>query len=157
MDYYPIIFAPCTLLAHLLLLFHLRWLDEMVRIQQNIRLGGRLQEWQETYSRLRQRLPSKYQLLHAKSDALSNRVLYSREPLQRFWKNTLEQLKGKRLWNVDPSPLAWSKSYSSPLLFSQPSAPPPGRDSFVCSRTHGFVDEMRFTIDSRSLKGLSRA
>jgi hypothetical protein len=84
------------------------WLDEMVRIQRSIRLGSRMQEWQEAYSRLRHSLPSKYQLLHAKFDALSNRALYSREPLQRFWNNTVEQLKGMRLWNVDPGKLTTS-------------------------------------------------
>jgi hypothetical protein len=60
------------------------------------------------YSRLRHRLPSKYQLLHAKFDALSNRARYSREPLQQFWNNTVEQLKDMRLWNVDPGKLTTS-------------------------------------------------
>jgi hypothetical protein len=84
------------------------WIDEMVRIQRSIRLGGRLQEWQQAYSSLRQRLPSKYQRLHAKFDALTNRVLYSREPLQRFWRHTVVQLKGKRLWNINPGKLTSS-------------------------------------------------
>jgi hypothetical protein len=84
------------------------WLDEMVRIQRSVRLGRRMQDWQEAYSRLRHSLPSKNQLLHAKFDALSNRVLYSREPLQRFWNDTLEQLKGMRLWNIDPGKLTTS-------------------------------------------------
>jgi hypothetical protein len=38
-------------------------------------------------------------------DALSNRALYSREPLQRFWSSTVEQLRGMRIWNVDPGKL----------------------------------------------------
>ena len=84
------------------------WLDEMVRMQRSIRLGSRMQDWQEAYSRLRHSLPSKYQLLHAKFDALSNRALYSREPLQRFWNDTVEQLKGMRLWNIDPGKLTTS-------------------------------------------------
>ena len=84
------------------------WLDEMVRIQRSIRLGSRMQEWQEAYSRLRHRLPLKSRLLHAKFDALSNRALYSREPLQRFWNNTMDQLKGRRLWNIDPGKLTTS-------------------------------------------------
>jgi radical SAM superfamily enzyme YgiQ (UPF0313 family) len=85
-----------------------RWLDEMVRMQKSIRLGSRIHEWRAAYSRLRHRLPSKYQLLHARFDALSNRALYSREPLQRFWNNTVEQLKEMRLWNVDPGKLTTS-------------------------------------------------
>jgi hypothetical protein len=84
------------------------WLDEMVRIQKNIRFGNRMQEWQEAYSRLRHSLPSKYQLLHAKFDALNNRVLYSREPLQRFWNDAAKQLKGMRLWNIHPGKLTTS-------------------------------------------------
>jgi hypothetical protein len=84
------------------------WLDEMVRIQRSIRLGSRMQDWQEAYSRLRHSLPSKYQLLHAKFDALNNRALYSREPLQRFWNDTLEHLKGMRLWNIHPGKLTTS-------------------------------------------------
>jgi len=80
----------------------------MVRIQRSIRPGSRMQDWQEAYSRLRHSLPSKYQLLHAKFDALNNRALYSREPLQRFWNDTLEQLKGMRLWNIDPGKLTTS-------------------------------------------------
>jgi radical SAM superfamily enzyme YgiQ (UPF0313 family) len=82
-----------------------RWLDEMVRMQRSIRLGSRIWEWRAAYSCLRYRLPSKYPLLHAKFDALSNRAVYSREPLQRFWNNTVDQLKDMRLWNVDPAKL----------------------------------------------------
>ncbi len=77
----------------------------MVRIQSSIRLGSRIQEWQEAYSRLRHSLPAKCRLLHAKFDALSNRALYSREPLQNFWNNTIEQLKGMRIWKIDPGKL----------------------------------------------------
>ncbi|MBI3058502.1 MAG: radical SAM protein [Deltaproteobacteria bacterium] len=84
------------------------WLDEMVRIHRSMSLGDRIQEWQEAYSRLRHSLPSKYRLLHAKFDALSNRALYSREPLQRFWDNTLEQVRGMRIWNIDLGKLTTS-------------------------------------------------
>ena len=82
------------------------WLDEMVRIHTSIRLGSRIQEWQEAYSRLRHSLPAKSRLLHAKFDAMSNRALYSREPLEHFWNNTIEQLKGMRIWKIDPGKLA---------------------------------------------------
>jgi hypothetical protein len=84
------------------------WLDEMVRIQRSIRLGNRIREWQAAYSRRRYRLPLKSRLLHPKFDALSNRALYSREPLQRFWNNTVEQLKGMRIWSIDPGKLTTS-------------------------------------------------
>jgi len=77
------------------------WLDEMVRIHGSMPRGGRIQEWQEAYARMRHSLPSKYQILHAKFDALSNRALYSREPLERFWTNTLERLKRMKIWDID--------------------------------------------------------
>ena len=82
-----------------------RWLDEMVRIRRSIRLGSRIEEWQEAYSRLRHGLPSRYRLVHAKFDALTNRALYSREPLERFWSNTVEHLTAMRLWKIDPGKL----------------------------------------------------
>jgi hypothetical protein len=78
----------------------------MVRIHRSIRLGSRIQEWQEAYSRLRHSLPLKYRLVHAQFDALSNRALYSREPLQRVWDNTVEQLRAMRIWNIRPGNLA---------------------------------------------------
>jgi hypothetical protein len=78
------------------------WLDEMVRIHTSIGLGSRIQEWQEAYSRLRHSVPAKCRLLHATFDAMSNRALYSREPLQHFWNNTIEQLKGMRISQIDP-------------------------------------------------------
>jgi radical SAM superfamily enzyme YgiQ (UPF0313 family) len=85
-----------------------RWFDEMLRIQRSIRLGNRIQEWRDAYAHLRQNLPARYRLLHVKFDALSNRVLYSREPLQRFWNNTVEQLRGMRMWNIKPGKLTIS-------------------------------------------------
>jgi radical SAM superfamily enzyme YgiQ (UPF0313 family) len=82
------------------------WLDEMIRTRRSIRLGSRIPEWQEAYSRLRHSLPAKWRLLHVKFDALSNRAVYSREPLQNFWNHTTEQLKGMKIWNIDPRKLA---------------------------------------------------
>jgi hypothetical protein len=64
------------------------------------------QDWREAYSRLRQSLASKYRLVQAKFDALTNRALYSREPLQRFCGNTVEQLRGMRIWNINPGKLS---------------------------------------------------
>jgi radical SAM superfamily enzyme YgiQ (UPF0313 family) len=77
------------------------WLEEMLRIQRSIRWGSRVRDWQQAYSRLRQSVPSKYGLAYARFDASSNRALYSREPLQRFWMRTVEQLGGMRIWNID--------------------------------------------------------
>ena len=83
-----------------------RWLDEMYQIHKTIRPGNKIQEWQEAYSQLRKTLPSKFQLLHAKFDALSNRAIYSREPLQQYWDKTLEHLRGMRIWDIDLGKLA---------------------------------------------------
>lgn len=80
----------------------MRWVDEMSRISTNIRLGNKIQEWQEAYSRLRENLPSELDLIHAKFDALSNSVVYSRQDLQRFWTKTVEQLRAMRWWNIRP-------------------------------------------------------
>jgi hypothetical protein len=82
------------------------WLDEMTLIQRSIRLGSRIQEWQDAYSRLRRSLPAKCRLLNAKFDALSNHAIYSREPLQNFWNKTIEHSKGMRIWKIDPGKLA---------------------------------------------------
>jgi radical SAM superfamily enzyme YgiQ (UPF0313 family) len=82
------------------------WLDEMFRLQKSIRLGGRIQQWQEAYSRLRRSLPAKCRLVHAKFDAMTNRAVYSREPLEWFWNDTVEHLKGMRIWKIDPGKLA---------------------------------------------------
>jgi radical SAM superfamily enzyme YgiQ (UPF0313 family) len=82
-----------------------RCFDEMLRIQRSIRPGSTIPEWRDAYARLRQSLPARYRLLHVKFDALRNRVLYSREPLQRFWTGTIEQLRAMRIWKLDPEKL----------------------------------------------------
>jgi len=39
---------------------------------------------------------------------LSNRALYSREPPQRFWDNTVEQVRGMRMSKIHPEKLTTS-------------------------------------------------
>jgi len=79
-----------------------RLLDEIHSIQSSVRLGGRIQEWQEAYTRLRGSLPSKAQLGLIKFDAINNRVVYSRQELQRVWSQTLLNLRQLRLWQIRP-------------------------------------------------------
>jgi radical SAM superfamily enzyme YgiQ (UPF0313 family) len=79
-----------------------RWLDELHRIHRSIRPGSRIQEWQEAYSRLKHSLPLKLHFHDVKFDALNNRAIYSRQDLQLCWDNTLEHLRGMRLWNIRP-------------------------------------------------------
>jgi hypothetical protein len=74
----------------------------MSHIHTSIRPGSRIREWQEAYSCLRQSLPSKFHLSHVKFDALSNRVVYSRQDLQIFWANAVRQLRSMRFWNIHP-------------------------------------------------------
>ncbi|NIO09222.1 MAG: hypothetical protein GTO40_14915, partial [Deltaproteobacteria bacterium] len=71
-----------------------------------IQLKSRIKEWHEAYARLRKGLPSQFYLSHVKFDAVSNRAIYSRQELQRFWTNTLWHLRAMRLWNIHPWKLA---------------------------------------------------
>lgn len=82
-----------------------RWLDEVGQLHKSIRIGSRIQEWQEAYSRLRHGLPSKMRLPHVRFDAFSNRAFYSRQDLNKFWSSTLSHLQRKRFWNIRPGML----------------------------------------------------
>lgn len=79
-----------------------RWLDEMYNIHASIRLGDRLHEWHDAYGRLRGSLPSKSRLSFVKFDAINNRVVYSRQELQRIWSHTLTNLRQKKPWQIQP-------------------------------------------------------
>jgi hypothetical protein len=79
-----------------------RCLDEMHRIQDGIRLGDRIHEWQEAYGRLREFLPSKPHLHLVKFDAVNNRVICSRQELQRIWSQTLANARKMKLWHIRP-------------------------------------------------------
>ncbi|HSE91251.1 MAG TPA: radical SAM protein [Candidatus Binatia bacterium] len=79
-----------------------RGLDEMYNIHVSIRLGDRLHEWHDAYARLRGSLPSKAQLRFVKFDAINNRVIYSRQELQRIWSHTLTNLRQMKPWQIQP-------------------------------------------------------
>ncbi len=83
-----------------------KWLDEMHQIQSGIRFGDRINEWQETYQRLRDSLPSKAQLSLIKYDAINDRVVYSRQELQRIWSDSVNNLKSYKPWAIRPLQLA---------------------------------------------------
>lgn len=78
------------------------WLDEMYAIQANIRLGDRLHEWQDSYTRLRRMLPSKPHLRLVKFDAINNQVVYSRHELQRIWSQSVRNLRQMKWWQIHP-------------------------------------------------------
>ena len=79
-----------------------RVLDEIHSIQTGIRLGDHVQVWQDAYTRLRGHLPSKAQLSLIKFDVLNNRIVYSRQELQRIWSQTLLDLRQLKLWQIRP-------------------------------------------------------
>ena len=79
-----------------------KWLDEIHQIQAGIRLGDRIHEWQESYGRLRHALPSRAQLSFIKYDAINDRVIYSRQELQRIWSESLTNLKHFKPWAIRP-------------------------------------------------------
>ena len=74
----------------------------MYAIQANIRLGDRLHEWQESYTRLRGMLPAKPHLRLVKFDAINNRVIYSRQELQRIWSQSVLNLRQMKWWQIRP-------------------------------------------------------
>jgi radical SAM superfamily enzyme YgiQ (UPF0313 family) len=78
------------------------WLDEMYSIHASIRLGNRIHEWRDAYARLRHSLPSKVRLGFVKFDAINNRVVYSRQELQRIWSETVKNLRQMKPWQIQP-------------------------------------------------------
>jgi radical SAM superfamily enzyme YgiQ (UPF0313 family) len=79
-----------------------RWLDEMQRTLAHVRIGNRLQEWQDSCARLRSSLPSRFQIQWLRFDAINNRVFYSRQDLQSFWTQTTAAVRDMKLWQIDP-------------------------------------------------------
>jgi len=79
-----------------------KWLEEMHQIQTSIRFSDRINDWQDAYQRLRDSLPSQAQLSLIKYDAINDRVVYTRQELQRIWSESLSNLKAHRLWAIRP-------------------------------------------------------
>jgi radical SAM superfamily enzyme YgiQ (UPF0313 family) len=83
-----------------------RWLDHLSELHREARQSLKVQEWQARCADLRHHLPSKMHLLYGKFDALSNRVVYSRQDLKDCWARTSEHLRELRIWNIRPTRLA---------------------------------------------------
>jgi hypothetical protein len=47
-------------------------------------------------------LPSKARLSLVKFDAINNRVVFSRQELQRIWSETVTNLRQMKLWQIQP-------------------------------------------------------
>ncbi len=82
------------------------WLDHLHGLHEESWQSRKVQEWRETYNGFRERLPSQLHRFYVKFDALSNRVVYSRQDLGRFWMRTWEDLREKRFWGIRPSRMA---------------------------------------------------
>jgi len=85
-----------------------KWLDHLYGLHENSWQGRKVQEWREAYAGFRDSLPSRVHLLYVKYDALTNRVVYSRQDLKRFWARTREDLRGMRFSGIQPFRLALS-------------------------------------------------
>jgi radical SAM superfamily enzyme YgiQ (UPF0313 family) len=83
-----------------------RWLDHLAALHEEARQSLKVQEWRARYADFRDRLPSKRQLLYVKYDALSSRVVYSRQDLKNYWSRTREHLRGLRIWDIQPTRFA---------------------------------------------------
>jgi hypothetical protein len=79
-----------------------RRLDEMYHIQASIRFGDRIHDWQESYTRLRDLVPSRIRFSLVKFDAVNNRVVYSRQEVQRIWSQTVTNLRQMKPWQIHP-------------------------------------------------------
>jgi len=79
-----------------------KWIEEIQQIQTSIRFSDRITEWQDAYQRLRESLPSRPQLRLIKYDAINDRVIYSRQELQRIWSESVENLKAHKLSAIKP-------------------------------------------------------
>jgi radical SAM superfamily enzyme YgiQ (UPF0313 family) len=79
------------------------WLDQLLVLHREAWQRMRVQEWRALYrAGLRAEPPSSPHRYYVTFDAVSNRVVYSRQGLQRFWGKTREQLRHKRFWSIRP-------------------------------------------------------
>jgi radical SAM superfamily enzyme YgiQ (UPF0313 family) len=84
-----------------------RWLDPLARLTHDAARHPQMQEWRAAYARFCEGLPTRLHLLmYGRFDALSARVVYSRQELRRVWARTGEHLRKGRLWNIRPMRLA---------------------------------------------------
>ncbi|MEA3509163.1 MAG: hypothetical protein U9R33_01640, partial [candidate division NC10 bacterium] len=79
-----------------------KWLDQLHDLHKEAWGSLKVQEWREAYSSFRERLPSKFNLRYISFDPLSNRVIYSRQDLHRFWVRTSDHVRSWRFWNIRP-------------------------------------------------------
>jgi hypothetical protein len=76
-----------------------RWLEPFVRLTREVERTPQVHEWRDAYARVKERVPSRLMLMHVKFDALTARVVDSRQDLRRIWRRTVEDLRTGRLWS----------------------------------------------------------
>ena len=62
----------------------------------------KVQGWYEAYNRLKKTIPETLRFIPTKFDALTNRVVYSRQDLNQFWSATVQEIRSYRLWQIRP-------------------------------------------------------
>lgn len=75
---------------------------ELSRILKTGRPTDKVQGWYEAYNRLKKTIPETLHFIPTKFDALTNRVVYSRQDLNQFWSATVDAIRSHRLWQVRP-------------------------------------------------------
>jgi hypothetical protein len=79
--------------------------EPFTRFSQDATLHPQVQAWRDAYADFRDRLPSGLHLLCGHFDALSARVVYSRQDLRHLWAKTREHLRQGRWWHIRPARL----------------------------------------------------
>lgn len=82
-----------------------RRLEPLTRLAQEATQHSQVQAWREAYADFRERLPSRLHLLYGRFDALSARVVYSRQDLRHLWTGTREHLRKGHFWSIRPARL----------------------------------------------------
>lgn len=75
---------------------------ELSHVLKRGRPTGKIQAWYEAYDRLKHTTPTTHRFIPARFDALSNRVVYSRQELHQFWSATVQEIRSRRLWGIRP-------------------------------------------------------
>lgn len=83
-----------------------KWLEHLHALHRDAWQSIKVREWQEVYSGIQGRLPSRLDRLYARYDALSNRIVCSRRDLNAVWARTRKHLSELRFWHIRPLTLA---------------------------------------------------
>jgi radical SAM superfamily enzyme YgiQ (UPF0313 family) len=90
-----------------------KWIEQLRELHRSTAANINVKEWRDIYPCVAGGILSRAQRLCLKFDALNNRVVYSKQDLQKFWSRTAEHLRGKRFWTVQ----AWKLSWKLPVNF----------------------------------------